>query len=293
MNIKTTAYVSIIAAMSIWSCSFLFTQEALKSFSPITAVTIRMTLATCMLGLYGAMTGQLRCLDKRHIPLFLIAGFAQPFCYFVCEAFGLTMVSATIASVVLSTIPLFSPFFAWVIAREKVTWMNVTGIVISLAGVVILVFERETLVVKPLGLVLLLGAVVAANVYSACLKRVPAFYSNVSIVFYVHLTSLFFFWPSFLIFDLKHLDGREILVSSVISIIVLAVFASMIGYILFCKSVRVIGVTKANAFCNIMPAITALAVWIIFGETLPWLKWIGIVIVIAGLFISQLQNKEN
>ena len=46
-----SAYVAIIIAMSVWACSFLFTQEALKSFNPITVVTIRMSLATLILGL--------------------------------------------------------------------------------------------------------------------------------------------------------------------------------------------------------------------------------------------------
>jgi multidrug transporter EmrE-like cation transporter len=36
-----------------------------------------------------------------------------------------------------------------------------------------------------------------------------------------------------------------------------------------------------------MPAITALAVWMIYGEAIPAMKWLGIVIVIVGLFVSQ------
>ena len=51
-----SAYVAIIIAMSVWACSFLFTQEALKSFNPITVVTIRMSLATLILGLVGLLT---------------------------------------------------------------------------------------------------------------------------------------------------------------------------------------------------------------------------------------------
>lgn len=288
-----SAYISIITAMAIWSVSFLFTQEALESFTPITAVTIRMTMAAAFLGLYGAATHSLQRLEPQHLPLFLLAGFAQPFCYFICEAYSLTMVSATIASVILSTIPLFSPIFAWLIVRERVTPLNMFGIVVSLIGVSMLVFEKEQMVVSGLGLALLFGAVLAAIIYSTLLKKVPATYTNVSIVFYVHLSSLCFFWPSFLIFDLDNWGTRPVQTSSVISLIILALFASMLGYILFCKSVRVIGVTKSNAFCNIMPGITALAVWIIFGQQLAFLKWCGIALVIIGLFVSQIRTAKG
>ncbi|MCI7728636.1 MAG: DMT family transporter [Bacteroidales bacterium] len=294
MNKKLlSAYLAIIFAMSVWACSFLFTQEALKSFNPITVVTIRMSLATLILGLVGIVTGQLQKIDKADIPLFLIAGFSQPFCYFICEAYGLTMVSATIASVILSTIPLFAPLFAWLLVKEKVLWNNVLGIVISLCGVLMLVIKNDEMKVSALGILLLFIAVITAIVYSVCLKKIPSHYSNISIVFYVHAVSLLFFIPTFLIFDLKHFREREILFSSIMSIIILAVVASVISYICFCYVVRIIGVTKANAFCNIMPAITALAVWIFFGESISLLKWIGIFVVIIGLFICQSRLKLN
>ena len=294
MNKKLlSAYLAIIFAMSVWACSFLFTQEALKSFNPITVVTIRMSLATLILGLVGIVTGQLQKIDKADIPLFLIAGFSQPFCYFICEAYGLTMVSATIASVILSTIPLFAPLFAWLLVKEKVLWNNVLGIVISLCGVLMLVIKNDEMKVSALGILLLFIAVITAIVYSVCLKKIPSHYSNISIVFYVHAVSLLFFIPTFLIFDLKHFGEREILFSSIMSIIILVVVASVISYICFCYVVRIIGVTKANAFCNIMPAITALAVWIFFGESISLLKWIGIFVVIIGLFICQSRLKLN
>ena len=97
----------------------------------------------------------------------------------------------------------------------------------------------------------------------------------------------------YLSLDIKYFGEKEILFSSVMSIVILAVVASVISYLFFCYVVRIIGVTKANAFCNIMPAITALAVWIFFGESISFMKWIGIFIVILGLFICQYHVKIN
>jgi drug/metabolite transporter (DMT)-like permease len=71
----------------------------------------------------------------------------------------------------------------------------------------------------------------------------------------------------------------------------LAVLASVTAFILFCYTVRYIGVTRANIFNNIRPVFTALLMLVIFNEQLPFWKWIGIVIIIIGLFISQKQRK--
>lgn len=286
-NVNWTAYLSIMIAMTVWSCSFLFTQEALKSFGPITVVTLRIGLATALLGLYGWIAGKLQKPRKQDVWLFLLGGMFQPFCYFVCETYGLAMTSATITSVVMSTIPLFAPLVAWLLLRERVTWNNMLGIVISLVGVLMLVVEKDDIAVNPLGLLVLMGAVMSAVMYSTILRKIPSDYSNVSIVFYVHASSLIFFIPTFLMFDLQNWGDRAVLPMSVISIVVLAVFASVISFVLFCFVVRRIGVTRANAFCNVMPAITALAVWMIYGEVIPAMKWIGIVIVIVGLFVCQ------
>ena len=63
------------------------------------------------------------------------------------------------------------------------------------------------------------------------------------------------------------------------------------AFILFCYTVRYIGVTRANIFNNIRPVFTALLMLLIFNEQLPFWKWIGIVIIVVGLFISQNQRK--
>ena len=287
------AYASVMFAMTVWASSFILTRIGLESFQPVTLVTMRMSLAVLLLFLVAKMSGKLQRIERRHIPLFVAGGFAEPFCYFICEAYGLTMVSPTVASVIMSTIPLFSPLLAYIMIRERVSWFNIIGIVISLVGVLMLVVEREQVVVEPLGIILLFGAVASAIVYAVFLRKIPTTYNNVSVVFYIHLISLFFFIPTFFIVDFPIIGESVFQWRSFIAILVLAIFASVISFVLFSSVVRKIGVTRANAFCNVMPGITALLMYLLYGEVLPLIKIIGIVIVIIGLFISQMQLRKH
>jgi drug/metabolite transporter (DMT)-like permease len=81
--------------------------------------------------------------------------------------------------------------------------------------------------------------------------------------------------------------------AAVISVRYLTVFSSVIAFILFCYALRIVGVTEANAFNNIRPAFTALWMFLFFGEHLPAGKWLGILLVIFGLFVCQRPVKQN
>ena len=89
-----------------------------------------------------------------------------------------------------------------------------------------------------------------------------------------------------------HWNGEQIM-NSLLSIAYLSILASVTAFILFCYTVRKIGVTLANTYNNIRPAFTALIMWITFNEHLPIWKWIGIILIIVGLFICKKQNNKQ
>jgi len=74
------------------------------------------------------------------------------------------------------------------------------------------------------------------------------------------------------------------------ALFMLSVFASVIAFVLFAWAVRKMGVAKTNAFVNLIPVFTALFAWFIIGERITLLQWIGIAIVVSGLFVSQLNK---
>ncbi len=303
---RVASYVGVTVAMIVWSSSFIFTKQALVSFPPIMLVTMRISLAVLLLFIVGLVMRNLQTIGSmRDLLLFIAAGFAQPFGYFISEAYGLVHVSPTVASVVLSIIPIFTPLLAFVIIRERITWFNLVGLVISLSGVMMILLNKgDNLTMNFLGIVCLFGAVFCGILYAIGLKRVPERYSNISVIFYIHLFSLIFFIPTFFCVDVLGLFGEayqfvkfdlssSTIQHSLFAIFLLALFASVMSFIFFCKAVRDIGPTKANAFCNIMPACTALIMLFVFGEQLSWVKWVGIVVVMIGLFISQIRLNKN
>lgn len=292
--------------MIIWSVSGIAIKHALVVFPPFTMIVLRFVPSVLLMLVIGLVRRKhsLFCLQKlewKDVPLFLIAGFCQPFLYYMLETYAYDALnSPTIAETLLSTSPLLSPLFAAVLLREKVTRNNMIGIVISTAGVFVLSLMGGTdySIGSYWGIVLAFAAVSAAVIDSIMMRKAPMRYSALSFVFYTQLVSLMFFIPIWWIkegpavFDNGQwtMDNGQF-VTAIGCVAYLTVFASVIAFILFCYALRQIGVTKANAFNNIRPAFTALWMLLFFGEQLPAAKWVGMVLIIVGLFVCQKQEK--
>ncbi len=286
-------YIAITLAMIFWAMSFIWTKIALQSFRPITLITLRLIIASILLLLIILLTGNTQRILKKDIKWFVLLAFFEPYLYYLGETFGLTKVSPTIASVIISTIPLFSPIFAFLFLKEKVGLWNILGIIVSLVGVCFVIYEPRTgFYSEPFGIILLFFAVFSGVFYSIILKKISIRYSTLNIIFYQSVLGLLFFLPTFLIVDLPSIKTIQITHESILALILLAIFASVVAYVLFASVLRRIGVVRSNVFSNLIPAFTAIFTWLILREPLSILKLLGIAIVISGLFVSQL-NKLN
>lgn len=281
-------YASIVLAMIIWSFSFIWTRLAILSFPPMTLITFRLLIATVLLFAVVKISGKFQKLRNKDLKLFFLLAFFEPFLYFVGETYGLTMVESTLAAVIISTIPLFAPLFAFLFLKERIGWPTILGIVISLVGVFFVIYERNGgFNANPWGVILMFLAVFAAICYATVLRKIPTHYSTFNVIFYQNLLGLVFFIPTFIFTDLRNIQFDGVTTQSVLSLIMLAVFASVVAFVLFAGAVRQVGVTRTNVFVNLIPVFTAIFSWILLDENLTPIKWVGILVVVVGLFVSQ------
>ena len=308
-------FIAVLVAMLIWAGSGIAVQQALHVFRPLTLIIIRFTISVLLmlpLGLafrrMAKRTGNkhlsmlaLQPLEKRDIPLFLLAGFVEPVLYYISETYCYRALSSpTIAEALLSTGPLIAPIFAFLFLRERVTRNNIIGIVISTVGMLMLVLvgAQNFDLGNPIGILLAMLSVLCAVMYTILIRKIPEHYSLLSIVFYGDLTALLFFYPIWGLVEAQTCmtEGWQLIPDATLAwqaIAYLAVFSSVVAFVLYCYSVRPIGVTLANAFNNARPIFTALIMLLVFNEQLPLGKWVGIALVVIGLFVCQKREKPR
>lgn len=290
------SYIALVASMLIWAISPIVTKLGLGVFPPLTLVTLRFTMAVLLMLTIGLASKSLVKIEKKDIPLFLFGGFVQPFLYYIFESYSLKLLaSPTIAEAIFSASPIFAPIFAWLFIRERVTLNNIVGIVISSVGMFMLILnfgsKSQFQIGSLWGFALALAAVFSAVIYTIILRKIPTRYNSLSIVFYIQLSGLIFFLPTWAFVDGQNFAAIQPTWQGFASIGYLAAFSSVVAFVLFCYAVRRIGVTRANAFNNVRPIFTALIMLIFFGESLPIVKWAGIFMVIFGLFVCQSKPK--
>ena len=221
-------------AMIFWSFSFIWFKVANKTFHPITIVFIRLLFSAILMTVFLVITKNYMKIKKRDRKLFLMLALFEPFFYFLGESFGLTYVSATVCSVLISTIPVFATIGAWLIFKEKLKAINYAGIIISFIGVLVFILNNDGSIsfnIKGLGLLTL--AVLSAVGYNLTLSRLVGTYSPVYIVNVQNLIGAVLFLPLFLIFDFKHFISIPFTFNMFKPIIELSIFASCGAFILF------------------------------------------------------------
>lgn len=276
--------------MFFWGLTFVFYKIAYISFNPVTIVFTRLVISSLLLYLFSKLTGKMQKIRKTDLRYFVLLAFFEPFLYFMGESFGLTMISATLGSVIVSIVPLVVPIAAYFIFREKLTSINIIGLIISFIGVIVVVAANgidfgATL----LGIFLMFIAVFGAVGYTITAKTLTQRYNGYTITCYQNVIGLVFFLPLFLIMDLPSFNFK-ISLNSVMVIAYLAIFGSAVSFIIFTNAIRVLGVSKANIFSNLIPVFTAIFSWILLKEKMSVLKVTGIAIVLAGLILSQVKT---
>lgn len=304
--------MAVILAMLFWAGAGIAVKEALLVFEPLTLIVFRFTLAVILMMTIGLLCRNnevlgLQKVRKKDIPLFLIGGLIQPFLYYLFETYTYqSFASPTIAEAILSMQPILAPIFAWILLRERVTRANIIGILVSTLGMLILLLvgTSDFNIGSPMGVLFAFITVSLSVSYTVVLRKIPAYYSSLSIVFYVQAFALLLFY---ILWGVKGWISEEplivsevfnnatMLLRSSLAVGYLAAFSSVAAFVLFCYAVRQIGVTNANLFNNVRPIFTAILMWMMFGEMLPVWKLVGILIIIVGLFISCIPrpNRNN
>jgi drug/metabolite transporter (DMT)-like permease len=279
--------------MIFWSFSYIWFKIANRYFQPITIVFIRLLISVLLLSTYLAFSKGFAKIKKTDFRLFVMLAVFEPFLYFIGESYGLTYVSATVCSVLISTIPVFATIGAWVLFREKMKFINYAGILVSFAGVLVFLLNSDgTLSYNIKGILFILFAVITAVGYNLTLSRLVDKYSPVFIVNVQNIIGGLLFLPVFMISDFGTFIRGSYTPGMFLPVIALAIFASCGAFILYAYSVSRIGLLRANVFTNFIPVFTAFFSFLVMGDRLSVQNIAGMVIVIAGILMAQVNGRQ-
>lgn len=286
---KTLTYILLCCATALWGVSFIVTKELFLTESAMSVtllITLRLFFASLVTIPSLLLFRQLEPLRKADIKWFLLLAFCEPFIYNFMETSGVNLVSGSLASVVVATIPIFVPFGMAAVYHERVRPITLLGILLSLLGISIMVMG-ERLTGSYQGLLFLSGAVAIAVAYTLVLVKVVDHYRPFTITAYQNLFGTLYYLP--LMFCL---DGTAFLQLSwspkmILLLLLLGIFCSTLAYVCYNRGIRDLGATATVIFTNAIPVFSMIAALAIGQESFSLFKLIGMAIVLLGVLLVQ------
>lgn len=280
--------------MLFWSLSFVGYKIAYEYFEPMALIFFRMVISATFLSIVIRLSGASQKVDRKDYGQFMLMAIFEPLLYFLGESYGMKLVTPTTGAVIVSLIPLLTPVAAWLIFRDKISWIKVAGIAVSFTGVLLVLLGKDlSLAASPTGVALMMVAVLSAVSYSLIIARLAAKYQPLTIVRIQSFLGALLFLPIFLLTDLKATLDMQLTWEPVLPLLFLGIFPSSLSFIFFTAAIREIGITRANVFTNFIPVFTALFSFLLWGETFTGTKLLGIPVVLSGLMLAQLSLKKK
>jgi len=287
-------YSGITLAMVFWALSFIWYKFAYEYFAPMALIFFRLVISAIFLTLVIRLSSASEKIHRQDLSQFFLLAVFEPLLYFLGESYGMQLVTPTTGAIIVSLIPLLTPVAAWLIFREKISWIKIAGLTISFIGVLLVLLGKDlSLAASPIGVALMMVAVLAAVCYSLLISRLAVKYQPLTIVRMQSTLGALYFLPIFLFTDFQRTLHVQLTWQAAWPVLCLGILPSSLSFIFFTAAVREIGITRANVFNNFIPVFTAIFSFFILGEVFTGTKLLGIPIVFAGLMLAQYSLKKK
>lgn len=187
-----------------------------------------------------------------------------------------------------TSMPIMVVVATFLVFRETVTARQVAGIAASLAGAVTLVSHGDPAILLRLdfkaGDLWMLAAIVSYALYTALLRlRPPA--HGLSFAFASFAVGGLLLLP-FYVAETLWVRPLPVTTESLLAIGYVAIFASILAYLAFNRTVELMGANTAGLTVHLVPVFGTLLAVLLLGERLQAYHGLGIALIAAGLWLA-------
>lgn len=286
MTKRQKGIIAMLVAVLVWGISFINIRITMEVMGAMTLGGLRFIIASIILFIIMKVKKVDLKINKKDIPLFLIAAGIGITVYFYFENNGVKYTSASIASIIIGAIPVFSVIAETLIYKKHLTKPLVASVVLSVIGVGMIVgLDLQDLENggSLIGYLMMFGAVFSWIVYSVANKPLFERYDQGVITFYQSAIGMVFFLP-FMFFENNQWD-KIFTTEIMLHVVFLAVFASAIGFYLYLKGLDYLGISESSIYINLIPVVTVIVSFFWLGEVLKPMQMVGGALVIASVYM--------
>lgn len=286
-----------IGAMLIvlaWGVSFISTKVLLDyGLHPIEIYIYRFLLA--YLFMLTVSHKQFASNSLRDEGLFIICGLCGGSIYYISENVALEYTLVSNVSLITSLSPIITAILLGALYKSERPGKGLyIGSTIAFVGVACVIFNSSFMLdIKPLGDLLALLAALTWAIYSLVLRKLNALYDAMFITrktfFYGVVTAL-----PFMAIE-PEISSPSLLIEPMVlgNLLFLALFASLLAFLLWTIVVGKLGAITANNYIYFQPVVTLVFSAIILDERVSAVGITGCCLILLGVWLSDwLQRRE-
>ncbi len=287
---RPTAFLLLALASLMWSGNWIAGRALRNAYDPMTLNFGRWLVAAAALAPFGlpALRG-LGPVIRRNLGLLLVLAFTGVALFQGLVYLGLRSTTAVNAVLINSSMPLFMVLCSWAIEGERASRREIAGMLVSLAGIVVIVSHGELENVLKLqvhagdGWILL--AMPVWGVYSVLLKRRPPELGGVAFLFVLCLLGLALLAP---VIGVRAIESplHAPTLAQALGIAYMGIGASIVAFICWNKGVSVVGANAAGFTVQLLPVFGTLLAIAFLGESFGAYHAAGFATILAGVVLA-------
>lgn len=222
-------------------------------------------------------------------PTVVVLGLLGVGCYNTFAYLALQHTTATSATLLNSFIPVATLAFGFLLFGKRLRRAELIGVMVSLCGVAAIVSRGsiDTLLALSLntGDLWMLAAVTVWGLYTVGLQKRPEGVDPMLMLAAFTVIGLLALTPAY-VWELA--SGRRISLNlaSLGGILYTGIFPGFLGYVFYNAGVAAVGPARGSLFIHLMPVFATVLAAIFLGERPQWYHFVGIALVLSGIFLT-------
>jgi drug/metabolite transporter (DMT)-like permease len=278
--------------MVLWAGNFIVVKTALSVLPPIGFTFLRFLLASAtLLVLLRWREGSVGLPRRDFIAMCLLGGLGFGL-YQMLWTTGLTTVAAGDSALIIAATPVLVALLAVVARSDVLTPLKLAGVLVSFAGVAIVVASGPGLSLggSIVGELITLAAAVCWSIYTAFAGPYLRRISPLRATAWATVAGTVVLAPV-AILQLRTVDLGSVLPSVGGAIVYSGLLAAGISNVIVLNGVKVVGPTRTAALQFLVPALAVILAALLLREPLRVGQVIGGIIIVAGVLLTRQRSR--
>ena len=272
----------------IWSSAFTSARIIVSDASPLASLALRFFVSGLIGVAIALALGQTWRLTRDQWHATIIFGICQNAIYLGLNFYAMQTVEASLASIIASMMPLMVAFAGWVVFRDRLPMLGFAGLVMGIAGVVVIMSARMEAGVDLYGVGLCFVASIALTIATLSMRSMSSGGNLMMVVgLQMFVGAAVLAAASAMTETIQVNFTSELIAAFVYTILAPGLLATWIWFALVAR----IGATKAATFHFLNPFFGVAVAAVLLDERLGARDIIGVVIIAAGIFAVQISKQ--